>query len=190
MRSIASLVASTRSPPTYEPAFACRMSICPARPSTLGTSVAQAFASSRSITSGIAFLPRRSQSVARAAPSLSTSTTRAPAASMASVLARPTPDAAPVTTPTLPSRSFAIMDSFGAIFSSGAAKPRGVSARRCPGADQARPCDWRERRASESTITAMARTPPVIMYRSDDDRSSSVRPLEIDWMTMIPSKAE
>jgi hypothetical protein len=39
---------------------------------------------------------------------------------------------------------------------------------------QARPWLTRERRASESTITAMARTAPVIMYRSDELRLSSV----------------
>ena len=45
-------------------------------------------------------------------------------------------------------------------------------------------------RASESTITAMASTAPVIMKRSDDERFSSVSPLEMDWMTMMPSSAE
>ena len=55
---------------------------------------------------------------------------------------------------------------------------------------QARPWETRERRARESTMTAIARTPPVIMYRSDEDRSSSVRPLAMDWMTMMPSNAE
>jgi hypothetical protein len=43
-----------------------------------------------------------------AASSRSTSTTRAPAASIASVLASPMPDAPPVTAATLPSNSFAI----------------------------------------------------------------------------------
>ena len=57
-------------------------------------------------------------------------------------------------------------------------------------AAQARPWETRERRARESTMTATASTQPVIMYRSDDDRSSSVRPLAMDWMTMMPSSAE
>ena len=39
-------------------------------------------------------------------------------------------------------------------------------------------------------MTAMASTAPVIMYRSDEERSSSVSPLAIDWMTMMPSRAE
>ena len=44
----------------------------------------------------------------------------------------------------------------------------------------ARPCETRERRAKESTMTAIAKTAPVIMYLSDDDRSSMVNPLAID----------
>src|SRR6202011_5671065 len=48
----------------------------------------------------------------------------------------------------------------------------------------------RDCRASESTITAIASTAPVIMKRSEDDRFSSVRPLAIDWITMMPSTAE
>ena len=55
---------------------------------------------------------------------------------------------------------------------------------------QARPCDTRDRLAKESTMTAIASTAPVIIYRSEDERSSIVRPLAIDWMTMMPSSAE
>ena len=55
---------------------------------------------------------------------------------------------------------------------------------------QARPWDTRERRARESTMTAIANTAPVIMYRSEEDRSSKVKPLAMDWITMMPSSAE
>ena len=39
-------------------------------------------------------------------------------------------------------------------------------------------------------MTASSRTAPVIMNADDGVRLSSVRPLEIDWMTMMPSSAE
>ena len=45
---------------------------------------------------------------------------------------------------------------------------------------QARPCNARDCRASESTMTATASTAPVIMKRSEDDRFNSVSPLAID----------
>jgi hypothetical protein len=60
------------------------------------------------MTSGITVLPYFLQSVFSAASSRSTITTREPAANIASVLANPMPDAAPVTTATLPSNSLAI----------------------------------------------------------------------------------
>ena len=53
--------------------------------------------------------PCRRHAASSAASSRSISTTRAPAASMASVLARPMPDAAPVTAATLPSSSLAMI---------------------------------------------------------------------------------
>ena len=70
-------------------------------------SAAQALGSSRSTTSGIIAAPSLSRSALSAASSRSAITTRAPAASIASALASPMPDAAPVTTATLPSKSFA-----------------------------------------------------------------------------------
>ena len=60
------------------------------------------------MTSGITASPCLSQSAFSAASSRSTITTREPAANIASVLANPMPDAAPVTAATLPSNSFAI----------------------------------------------------------------------------------
>src|SRR5258706_3334080 len=54
------------------------------------------------------FHQSRKQSAFSAASSRSTITTREPAANIASVLANPMPDAAPVTTATLPSNSLAI----------------------------------------------------------------------------------
>jgi len=53
----------------------------------------------------------------------------------------------------------------------------------------ARPCDVRDRRVTESRVTASSSTIPVTMNRNDESRLSRVRPLEIDWMTMIPSSA-
>ncbi|MGY4349392.1 hypothetical protein ACVWXM_005885 [Bradyrhizobium sp. GM7.3] len=100
--------ASTRSPPTYVPAFACRISSWPACSRTRGSTVAQSFGSSRSMSSGITASPCLSRSAFSAASSRSTITTRAPAASIASVLANPMPDAAPVTAATLPSNSLAM----------------------------------------------------------------------------------
>ena len=61
------------------------------------------------MTSGITASPCLSRSAFSAASSRSTITTRAPAASIASVLANPMPDAAPVTTATLPSSSFVML---------------------------------------------------------------------------------
>src|SRR6266481_3159169 len=92
----------------YVPAFACRMSSWPAFSRTLGSSVAQSFGSSRSMTRGITASPCLLQSAFSAASSRSTITTRDPAANIASVLANPMPDAAPVTAATLPSNSLAI----------------------------------------------------------------------------------
>ena len=60
------------------------------------------------MTSGITASPCLLQSAFSAASSRSTITTREPAANIASVLANPMPDAAPVTTATLPSNSLAI----------------------------------------------------------------------------------
>src|SRR5260370_40483120 len=100
--------ASTKSPPTYVPAFACRLSSWPAFSRTLGSSVAQSFGSSRSMTRGITASPCLLQSAFSAASSRSTIITREPAANIASVLANPMPDAAPVTTATCPSHSLAI----------------------------------------------------------------------------------
>src|SRR5690554_689707 len=45
---------------------------------------------------------------------------------------------------------------------------------------QARPCMARERRDRESMITASSSTAPVTMYRTEESRLSSVRPLAID----------
>ena len=61
------------------------------------------------MTRGITASPCLLQSAVSAASSRSTITTREPAANIASVLANPMPDAAPVTTATLPSNSFAIV---------------------------------------------------------------------------------
>src|ERR1700677_2129986 len=61
------------------------------------------------MTSGITAWPCLLQSAASAASSRSTITTREPAANIASALANPMPDAAPVTTATLPSNSLPIV---------------------------------------------------------------------------------
>jgi len=60
------------------------------------------------MTSGITASPCLLQSAFSAASSRSTITTREPAANIASALANPMPDAAPVTAATLPSNSLAI----------------------------------------------------------------------------------
>jgi hypothetical protein len=60
------------------------------------------------MTNGITASPCLLQSTFGAASSRSITTTREPAATMASVLANPMPDAAPVTAATLPSNSLAI----------------------------------------------------------------------------------
>jgi hypothetical protein len=59
-----------------------------------------------------------------------------------------------------------------------------------PLAPQARPSAARERRAAESRATAGARTRPVTMNRNEESRLSSVSPLEMGWITRMPSSAE
>lgn len=54
---------------------------------------------------------------------------------------------------------------------------------------QARPWIARDLRDTESSMTASSRTDPVTMQRYDESRLSSVRPLELDWITMMPSSA-
>ena len=66
----------------------------------------------------------------------------------------------------------------------------GQRGRTAPESDQAKPCAPRERREIESRATASSSTMPVTMNRGDDPRPSSVRPLEMDWMTTTPSNAE
>jgi hypothetical protein len=69
------------------------------------------------MTRGITASPCLLQSAFSAASSRSTITTREPAVNIASVLANPMPDAAPVTTATLPSNSLAIgLLLLGAVF--------------------------------------------------------------------------
>ena len=60
------------------------------------------------MTSGITASPCLSLTAFSAASSRSTITTREPAANIASALANPMPDAAPVTAATLPSNSLAM----------------------------------------------------------------------------------
>src|SRR4051794_26788538 len=85
------------------------MSSRPAASSTRGNRVAQSVGSSRSITTGMTASPCCSRRPASAAASRSIMTTRAPAASIAALLARPMPDAAPVTAATLPSSSLVMI---------------------------------------------------------------------------------
>ena len=47
----------------------------------------------------------------------------------------------------------------------------------------------RDLRDTESSATASSSTAPVTMNRNEESRFSRVSPLEMDWMTMIPSSA-
>ena len=91
---------------------------------------------------GCAFGPSSAQSASSLSSARSISTTFAPAASMARAHSRPMPEAAPVMAATLPFSSFA-------------------HARLLRG--QARPWLTRGAAREASTMTAIARTPPVIM---------------------------
>jgi hypothetical protein len=107
IRSIAPVSASTKPPPTYVPAFACRMSSACVLQNSRQQRCA-VFWVEQINDQRITAFPSLLHSAFNAASSRSTITTREPAASIASLLASPMPDAAPVTTATLPSSSFAI----------------------------------------------------------------------------------
>src|SRR5699024_9072530 len=53
----------------------------------------------------------------------------------------------------------------------------------------ATPCEERDRRATESRITAINSTTPVTMNRMEESRFNSTSPLEMDWITATPSSA-
>src|ERR1035437_3217656 len=81
----------------------------------------------RSTTSGVTASPCFLQSAFSAASSRSIITTREPPANIASALANPMPDAAPVTTATLPSNSFATLSLLIERLETGACKPASTS---------------------------------------------------------------
>ena len=65
-----------------------------------------------------------------------------------------------------------------------------LAARTGPRGGQARPCAARLRRLTLSMMTARRSTAPVTMNLTLDSTLSRSSPLEMDWMTRMPSSAE
>ena len=104
----------------------------------------------------------------RSAASRSTRTTSAPYSCGMRAHSNPIPEAAPVTAASFPDRSWDIA---------------GLLSR-------ARPWLERDLRATESTMTAMARTAPEMMKRNAELRFRRVSPLETATMTSTPRSAD